>query len=142
MPLIGRIGEGEEGVADDLLHLLIARPGNAQPFVECLGGFIVGVDGQSEVDAAVLPALRRDTAQQAFADPAAAKPVRDIEVLHIDAGPAHPGRKDREMKAQAGELAADFGDQGREGRLFAKAIGPESSGVDLISSGAPMWMPS
>ena len=38
------------------------------------------------------------------------------------------------MQAQAGELASDFGDQRREGRVFAKAIAAEVVGCrgDLL----------
>src|SRR4051812_4283800 len=42
-PTLRLIGEGKERLPDDLLRLLVIRPGDAQPFIKGLGALIVGV---------------------------------------------------------------------------------------------------
>ena len=112
----------------DHVDMLVAGMGDAEPVVKGLCLRVLDIDRQPQIARAPFPSRAGRRPQQSLADRAAAKGVIDIEVLHIDARRAAPGREAREREAHAGERAVDLGDQDFERGMLAETMRPDIIG--------------
>ncbi|MCY1228859.1 hypothetical protein D9M72_412010 [compost metagenome] len=114
-------GQSPERLAIRGMSAIFRLPGDADTLVKALRRQVLHVDFQPQIVAA--PRLRPcgHFAKQALADTEATETIVDIQILHEDAGPPAPGRKDREEQAKTGKICTRLGDQTVEGGVRTEA---------------------